>query len=72
MEWIEFTGWKHLKEGTVCKTSEGHFVMVGEINTSMGFNNEFIEDVTHYTEHFADDVKEMLNKSKLYFESNAL
>lgn len=71
MEWIEFTGCKYLKEGTICKTYEGNFVIVGGINTSMGLNDEFTEDITHYTEHFVDDVKEILNKAKLDFESNA-
>lgn len=53
-----------LKEGTIAKTLEGEFVIVGKINCSRGTNDEFTKDITHYTEDLVEEMNQLLQKAK--------
>lgn len=66
MKWIGYNG-GNLEQGSICRTVEGEFVMVGEINKSLGTNDEFIESVTHYTEYFCSDILSKLKYVKLNY-----
>ena len=72
MKWIKVnaTFWDHLKEGTICRTTNGDFIIVGKINTSMGVNDEFTEDITHYTEDYINDIKLIIDRAKSDFLNN--
>lgn len=69
-------GWKEynensrdfLKQGTICRTEYGEFIIVGEINTSRGTNDEFIEKITHYTEDFVETVENLIKIAKKDYE----
>ena len=67
MEWNIYKG-GDLKQGTICKTSNNDFIFVGEINTSLGTNDEFREDITHYTEEFCKDIESKIKFAKLNYE----
>lgn len=71
MKWVDIENEKifSLKEGTICRTEDGRFIIVGEINTSFGTNDEFTEDVTHYTEDFVDVIREVINTCRKNYES---
>jgi len=68
MKWIEYKEYQYLKEGTVCGTNEGDFILVGEISTACGYNDEFPEEITHYTEHFCDNINDMIQAAKTDFK----
>jgi hypothetical protein len=69
LNWKRCTPLQQFKEGTICRTEDGEFVIVGEINTSRGVNDEFTEEITHYTEYFCKDVESKLKFAKLSFNS---
>lgn len=69
MNWIKYTNkWDNLKEGTIARTSDGEFVIVGKINESLGINDEFVAEITHYTEDCQNQLLVILAKAKLDFE----
>jgi hypothetical protein len=67
MKWINYKG-GDLKQGVICRTVDGEFIMVGEINTSLGTNDEFTESITHYTEYFCNDILSKLKYAKLNYD----
>jgi hypothetical protein len=72
MDWITVTKFPYdFKEGTVCRTKEGNFVLVGQINECGGVNDEFTEEITHYTESLCPHVKGILETAKQDFNTNA-
>lgn len=68
LNWKTYSGVHSLKEGTICKTVDGEFVLVGEINTRIGMNDEFTTDITHYTEYFCKDIKSKLKFAEENFK----
>jgi hypothetical protein len=64
MNWIKLTNEKSLRQGSVCLLSDGEFVVVGGINTSFGSNDEFKEEVLYYTEHYCEDINNIITKCK--------
>ena len=71
MKWIKYKWAETLNEGAICRTAEGKFIIAGEINTSTGTNDEFTEEITHYTNDLIEDVKVLINKAKTDYELNA-
>ncbi len=69
MKWIKFENCITLKEGSICRTDNGEFVIVGEINTSTGTNDEFTEDISYYTEDKVELVKQLLKDAENDFVS---
>lgn len=73
MKWIDYKEWHKnirnysLKEGAICRTEDGDFVVVGEINTSCGTNDEFIEEITHFTEDYCDKIQKIIKKAQKDF-----
>lgn len=67
------------KEGTILRLEYDsyptfekviRYIMVGEVNTSKGTNDEFVqEDITHYTEDFIPKAEEILKDAKYSFEN---
>ncbi len=68
MNWIKLTNEKSLKQGSICLLSDGEFVVVGEINTSFGSNDEFTEEVLYYTEYYCRTINNIINKCKQDYE----
>lgn len=66
MKWLNYKK-SNLKQGSIARTESGEFVMVGEINISLGTNDEFTEDITHYTEYFCDDILSKIKYAELIF-----
>lgn len=56
-----------LKEGTIARTKDGEFVMVGKINCSLGVNDEFMEDITHYSESLVPEISNFLKLAEINF-----
>lgn len=69
LNWKIYNSVSLLKEGTICRTIHGEFVFVGEINTQTGTNDEFTTEITHYTEHFCEDVKSKLTFAEENFKN---
>ena len=69
MNWIKVkkNTYLSLKEGAICRTEDGNFVFAGEINTGTGINDEMREKITHYTEHFVDDIKRYIERAEMDF-----
>lgn len=72
MNWIKLTNEKDLKQGSVCLLSDGEFVIVGEINTSFGSNDEFREEVLYYTEDYCKTINTIINNCKENYERTKL
>ena len=68
LNWKTYSRVHSLKEGTICKTVDGEFVLVGEINTRIGMNDEFTTDIIHYTEYFCKDIKSKLKFAEENFK----
>lgn len=66
MKWIKFNN-ETLKQGSICRTEDGRFIMVGEINVSTGTNDEFTEVITHYTDYFCSDISSKLKYAELNY-----
>lgn len=67
MNWIKYKD-ERLKEGTICRTSSGMFIVIGEANTSLGLNDEFTVEITHYTEDYLNIIEALLDLAKDDFE----
>ena len=70
MNWSEYNNDDVLKEGSICRIINGAFLIVGEINTSCGINDEFTEIVTHYTNDKCSDVVRWLIEAEKDFKLN--
>jgi hypothetical protein len=71
MGWIKYNDsekYKILKAGTICLDTDGDFLLVGDINTSEGTNDEFTVDIEYYNNDFVDEISEMLEKAKKQFK----
>lgn len=72
MNWIKFDRIyvDELKRGTICKTDDDSFFLVGDINVSLGLNDEFTQNVTHYTEDFVSVIEQLISTAEKDFNSN--
>jgi hypothetical protein len=71
MGWVEVDKYslnKGFEEGSVVRTKEGLFYMVGEVNTSLGTNDECYEEITHYNNDFVGVVRTIIEKAESEFK----
>lgn len=71
MNWIKvdktFCG-EGLEEGDIVRTESGYFCMVGEVNTSLGTNDEYSESITHYTKDRAKEIQLITEQAEIDYK----
>ena len=76
INWIKYNDEEHFgeqfREGTICRTEDGEFVIVGKINRSKGLSDEFNETITHYTEDFIIDMRVFIELAKQDFNNSII
>ena len=72
MAWIEYDQTKlpykqGIKQGTIVTDGEA-FCFVGEVNESLGVNDEFTAEITHFTNDYINTISELIERAKDEFK----
>jgi len=72
MSWIEYDQIKlpyeqGIKQGTIV-TDGGNFSIVGKVNESLGVNDEFTAEITHFTNDYINTISEVIERAKDEFK----